>query len=201
MTNIPKSLPLIALALVVTTVSACSSGGSIRSDYDREADFSMYRTYDFMEGAGPDREGYESLFTKYMITAITLEMDNRGYRRSDAPDLLVNFNAVLQEKTKVTQISTPPLSGGYYGYRRGIYNPWVGYGYATQTNVSQYTEGTLNIDIVDARKMQLVWEAVGVGRITEKKLENLEDTVKEAVPKFFANYPFRAGDPLPRPVK
>lgn len=44
----------------------------------------------------------------------------------------------------------------YYGYRRGYYSPWVGYSYATETTVSQYTEGTFNIDIVDARRQQLI---------------------------------------------
>jgi hypothetical protein len=141
----------------------------------------------------------QSLFTKYMLTAISLEMENRGYTVSDNPDLLVNFNAFIQDKTKVT--TTPSSMGGYYGYRGGYYGPWGGYGYGTETHVSQYTEGTFNIDLIDAGKKQLVWEAVGVGRITEEKLKNLEQSVKEGVPKFFANYPFRAGEPLPVPVK
>jgi len=107
----------------------------------------------------------------------------------------VNFNANLQEKTKVTQTSTSPTP--YYGYRRGYYDPWGGYGYGTQTQVSQYTEGTYNIDLIDARQKQLVWEAVGIGRVTDKKLKNLERSVNEGVPKFFAFYPFVAGNPVP----
>jgi len=37
------------------------------------------------------------------------------------------------------------------------------------------------------------WEAVGVGRVTEKRLENLEEIVKTAVPNYFSLYPFHAG--------
>ena len=48
------------------------------------------------------------------------------------------------------------------------YGAWGGYGYGTETHVSQYEEGTFNIDVVDAKKQQLVWEAVAVGRITDK---------------------------------
>jgi len=189
------------LALVALALSACSSGPDIRSDYDREADFGAYRTYNFIENAGPDGQGYQSLFSKYMIAAISREMESRGYTRSDNPDLFVNFNALLQDKTKVTQTPATMPMGGYYGYRGAYYGGWGGYGYATETHVSQYTEGTFNIDLIDARKKQLVWEAVAVGRITEDKLENLEQSVNEGVPKFFANYPFRAGEPLPVPVK
>ena len=89
------------------------------------------------------------------------------------------------------------MYGGYYGYRGASYGAWGGYGYGTETHVSQYTEGTFNIDIVDARKQQLVWEAVGVGKVTEKALANLEEGVKNGVPNFFSLYPYRAGDPMP----
>lgn len=63
--------------------------------------------------------------------------------------------------------------------------------------MSQYTEGTYNIDIVDNARKQLVWEAVGVGRVSEDALENLEQRVREGVPKFFAGYPFVAGSAAP----
>lgn len=187
--------------ITVASLSGCASGPDIRSDYDHSADFGSYSTYAFMDGAGPDGDGYKSLFTQYMITAITTEMEKRGYTKSNNPDLLVNFNAVLQEKTKVTSTPAPMPMGGYYGYRGGFYDPWGGYGYATQTNVSQYTEGTFNIDLVDAKRKQLVWEGVAVGRITDKKLEKLQETVQNGVQQFFARYPFVAGDPTPRPIK
>lgn len=187
--------------LVLASLTGCSSSGTLRSDYDHSADFGTYKTWNFFEDAGPDYVGYESLFTQYMLEAITLEMDKRGYVKSDNPDLLVNFNAYVQDKTKVTTTSAPPPMGGYYGYRGGYYGAWGGYGYGTETHVSQYREGTFNIDIVDAKKEQLVWEAVGVGRITDKKRNNLQQTVMEGVPRFFELYPFVAGDPIPVTTK
>ena len=186
---------LIVLGCIL---AGCASSGKLRSDYDRDADFGAYKTYNFVSHGDDDE--YESLFHQYMVAAITLEMENRGYVMSDNPDLLVNFNAVIQDKTKVsTRPSTPPpMYGGYYGYRGGFYDPWGGYGYGTETHVSQYTEGTFNIDLVDARQKRLVWEAVGIGRITDSTYENLEQKVREGVPRFFALYPFVAGDPNPR---
>ena len=191
---------LVSVALITLALSACSSGSKILYDYDKGVDFGSYRTYGFMPTINRDGPGYQGLFTKYMLESVAVEMESRGYTRSDDPDLLVNFNAVLQEKTKVTQTPSAPV-GGYYGYRHGFYDPWGGYGYGTDTHVSQYTEGTFNLDLIDARRKQLVWEAVGVGRITDKKLENMEQTVKEGVARFFTGYPFQAGDPVARPVK
>lgn len=194
MTTIIRFFRTTALIAAAGAVTGCASD-NIRSDFDRDADFSEYRTYNYIEGAGPDTDRYESLFTQYMVAAIDREMQSRGYTKSADPDLLVNFNANLQDKTKVTQTAAPTY--GYYGYRGGFYDPWGGYGYATQTHVSQYTEGTFNIDLVDARRRQLVWEAVGIGRVTEKDLRELEARVNEGVPKFFALYPFTAGSGTP----
>jgi len=65
-----------------------------------------------------------------MVSAITKEMDARGYEKSDDPDLLVNFNAVLRDKTKVTTRQAPVSCRGYYGYRGGYYDPWFGYSHS-----------------------------------------------------------------------
>jgi len=190
-----KNLPTIAAALLIATLmTGCASTQKIRSDFDRDADFSRFQTYNFYADAGPESTNYQSLFSQHMVTAITKEMNARGYEKSDDPDLLVNFNAVLRDKTKVTTRSVPVSYGGYYGYRRSYYDPWIGYSHsrATETHVSQYTEGTVNIDLVDAKKKKLVWEAVSVGRVREDTLLNLERAVMEEVPRFFATYPYRA---------
>jgi hypothetical protein len=188
---------LFTCAVLMVVMSGCSSSGSLRSAYDDSADFSQYRTYNYVDGAGPKSDNYQSLFSQYMVEAIDKEMLARGYTKSDDPDLLVNFNANFQDKTKVT--TSPSMNmGGYYGYRGGFYDPWVGYGYGTDTHVSQYTEGTFNIDLVDPRTRRLVWEAIGVGKITEEKLANMRQGVAEGVPKFFELYPFVAGDGTPR---
>ena len=198
--RITKNLPVIAAVLLIATLmTGCASGPKIRSDYDRNADFSQYRTYNFYTDAGPESTNYQSLFSQHMVAAITKEMDARGYVKSDDPDLLVNFNAVLRDKTKVTTRPAPISYRGYYGYRGGYYDPWFGYSHslATETHVSEYTEGTVNIDLVDVKKKKLIWEAVAVGRVHDKTLRNLEQAVMEAVPRFFEPYPYRAGEAAP----
>ena len=188
---------LLALGLLLTLAAGTTGCASdpIRADYDSTVDFSQYRTYNFYADAGPEATNYQSFFSQYMVAAISREMEKRGYTKSNDPDLLVNFNANLQEKTKVTTTSSPDF--GYYGYRGGFYDPWMGYGYNSQTHVSQYTEGTFNIDLVDAKRKQLVWEAVGVGRVSQKTFDELEERVNRGVANFFAKYPFVAGSGVP----
>lgn len=190
-----RQIGRLILVLSALAFAGCASGPNILTDYDRDADFGAYSTYNFVEGAGPDYGQAQSLFTQYVIRAITIEMENRGYTKSDNPDLYVNFGARLDDKISVRTTSAP-MTGGYYGYRGGPYSygGWGGYGYGTETHVSQYTEGTFNIDLIDNKRRQLVWEAVGIGRITDKKRENLEETIMNGVPIYFSTYPFVAGN-------
>lgn len=202
MQSISTTSRLVSLLAVALLATGCASGPDIRSDYDKTSDFSQYETFNFYENAGPQNGNYQTLFSQYVTEAVTKEMEKRGYTKSNSPDLLINFNAVLEDKTKVST-SPAPVGGygyygpGYYGYRGGFYDPWMGYGYAQETHVSQYTQGTFNIDIVDAAEKRLVWEAVGVGKVTDKIRDNLEATIKEAVPTYFENYPFVAGSNTP----
>jgi hypothetical protein len=192
-----RNLIRISVALFfLANFAGCASSPKINGSYDDSADFGSYRTWDFIKDAGPDYEGYESLFSRYMVEAIEIEMDKRGYTKSSNPDILLNFNAYVQDKTKITQSPSMGMNS-YYGYRGGHYGAWGGYGYGTETRVSQYAEGTFNIDIIDAKRMQLVWEAVVIGKIKDKHRENLKQTVANAVPNFFARYPFVAGSATP----
>jgi len=187
-----------AFLVTVIFVSAAGFGcasNNVRSAYDPDVDFGSYTTYQFYEDAGIGNGRYQSFFAQYMMDAIVIEMDKRGYTRSNNPDLFVNFNGVLEEKTQVT--TTPVTMGGYYGYRRGYYSAWPSYGYATETRVSEYTEGTFNIDLVDAKRGRLVWEAVGQGRVSQSDLANLEERVNVGVPRYFASFPFIAGNSNP----
>jgi hypothetical protein len=56
------------------------------------------------------------------------------------------------------------------------------------SSVTNHTEGTLTIDLIDAKKKELVWQGEGVGYLTQctdKKDEN----IKEFVTKILAQYP------------
>jgi len=190
---IHRVLFTIVVAVVAALLTACASGPDIRSDYDHTVDFSQYKTYNFFSPLGIENPNYSTIYGSVFREAISREMEARGYTLSDDPDLLLNVSAKLQDKTKVTTYNDPMPPMGYYGYRRGIYDPWYGYGYGTQTQVSQYTEGTVNIDMVDARAKRMVWEGVGVGRLKDDRTnEEVREAINAGVASMFEGYPFRA---------
>ncbi len=179
---------------VAMLLAGCASKPKIESDYDHTIDFSQYSTYGFFNPMGIENPNYSSIYGSIFRDAISKEMESRGYRMSDNPDLMINVSGRLQNKTKVTTTSDPYMGGGYYGYRRGAYGAWGGYGYGTSTHVSNYTEGTVNIDMVDHAQKRMVWEGVAVGRVNEKKTnEETRAGIYSGVKEMFAGYPFRAG--------
>jgi len=179
----------------IALLTACASGPDIQSDYDHTVDFSQYKTFGFFNPMSIEGDHYSTLFGRQFRESIGREMRARGYVESNNPDLSINVSARLQEKTKVTTTSDPMMHGGYYGYRRGYYDPWMNYGYGTSTQVSQYTEGTINIDLVDMALKRMVWEGVAIGRLKEGRSNaEVRTAIDEGVTTMFAAYPFRAGE-------
>ncbi len=181
----------LALAL-----AGCASGPSVRALADPQANFAVYRSFGFASPLGTDRGGYQSVVSDALKTAARRELNARGLSESATPDLIVNFNAQLADKTRVTTTPAPmmgagigryPWGPGYYGYRAGLYAPFPLY--QDQTTVTNYQEGTLNIDIADAAKKQLVWEGVVVGKVNGKALDNLPAAIDSAVTQAFAKFP------------
>lgn len=178
-------LGMLAALLMLT---ACASGPEVRVNSDSSADFTQYKTFAFADPLGTDRGGYQSIVSQHLKDATTRELQARGLRLvSGSPQLLVNFSAALHEKLRVSSTPTPMLGMGYYGYRAGMYTAWPLY--AERQNVSQYTEGTLNIDLVDASRKQLVWEGVVTDSVTQKDLDQLKTSIDIAVQAAFAKYP------------
>ncbi len=187
-----KTRVMAVLALTATLFAAgCATTGGpkTRIDYDKSAECSVYRTYGFPKETGTDRGGYSTLVTSYLKSAMSSQMEARGYKFSeDRPDLLVNFYMNTRERTEIRPSASASLGYGYYGYRYGLYNAWPLY---DDDRTVTYKVGTLNIDIVDAEKKQLVWEGVAEGRVSEEELQNPKVAINAVVTELMRQYPGR----------
>jgi hypothetical protein len=182
----PRRRLLIAGSLLAVLLTAgCASGPTIRHNADPGADFSRFQTFAFLDPLSTDRAGYQSFISQQLVASTERELVARGLRRTDTnPDLLVNFNADLDQRLRVT--TTPTFHGNRFNHhRRGFYNPWPAY----QTEVRQYTKGTLGIDVVDAARRQLVWEGFAVGRVTQRTTDNLGPVLDAAVVDILREFP------------
>jgi hypothetical protein len=194
----PTLLGALTAVFVMVLTAGCVSQPTLLTNLDKNADFSAYRTYAYEPRLGTDRNGYSTLLTEYLKSAIDAEMTARGYEKvASNPDLFIDFNAKTDEKADI--VSTPSSGsyvgmgyyGGYYGYRGGLYSTFPTYP-INDVRTVRYRVGTLNVDIVDAKRKQLIWEGLAEGRLSKDQLRNPEPTIRSVITDLFKQYPGHA---------
>lgn len=165
-----KSISVVLLVITLFSVS-CSSI-RVSSDYESATDFSKYKTFAFYK-TGIDKAPISDIDKRRIMRSIETELQTKGIQLTENPDLLVSIFTKAREQVDVYQPHWTP----YY------YNPYQ------TANISKYTEGTLFIDIIDAKEKKLIWQGIGSGALTksskpEKREENIQVFVKEILEKF-----------------
>ena len=169
-----KLLPLF-LVLILTSCTSIR----VNADYDSRVDFTQYKTYAFHKN-GIDKVQVSELDKKRILRAIDAELTKKGYTKSEDPDMLVNILTKEREQLSVNQFNM----GWGYGWGWG-WNPFFMGG---NTFVNSTTQGTLYIDLIDAKKKELIWEGEGIGSLTENRAKK-EEQINEFVAKIIAQFP------------
>jgi len=164
-----------ALLLLFLVISSCSSV-RVASDYDKQANFSDYKSFAFFK-TGIDKAEINDLDKRRILRAIETKLLEKGFTKSENPDLLVSIFTKSREKVNVHNNGFGP-----YGYGWG-WSPWYWNNFNT---VSTSTEGTLYIDLIDANKKELVWQGQGTGYLSQRKKE---ERINEFVSKIMEKYP------------
>lgn len=165
-------VPIIALLLF----ASCSSV-RVASDYDTKVNFNQFTTYAFFK-PGIDKAEISDLDKRRILRAIDAELNLKGMQKSESPDLLISFFTKAKERVDVYQNHYG--WGGYWGWGWG--HPWGG------TTVSKTTEGTLYIDIIDAKTNELIWQGIGTAPLA-RDMEKKEARINEIVKKILERYP------------
>lgn len=182
----------LALVLALGTLAGCATSPSVSVQQDGNADFSRFRTFGFLEPLGTDRQGYQTIVSQTLRQAAMREMQVRGFRYDpQAPQLLINFGADLNDRMRVNTSMQPNRSANWhrspFDHRGGFYSTWPMH--TQTTTVTQYQEGTVRIDVVDAGRRQLVWESVVSSRMTNSTRNDIPAALNEAVSLAFARFP------------
>ncbi len=173
-----KSLKFTSLLLVLFVFTSCTTVRVV-SDYDRQANFNEYKSFAFYK-PGIDKAEISDLDKKRILRAINSELAAKGMNKSESPDLLVSIFTKERERINVYNNN--------FGWGWG-WNPWW-YGGYYGNSVSRSTEGSLYIDLIDAKTNELVWQGVGSARlITSGNIEKKEARIREIVREILMKYP------------
>jgi hypothetical protein len=171
----------VVCGLLLLGVAGCSSL-SYYSDYDKQADFSIYQSFVWIGGsyvAADGSTGDAGLFEGRVRAAVEEELAGMGFavRSEGEADMLVAYHASGKE-TVVNDTQD-------YGY---AYGRWA----YTDVSVQSYNEGTLMIDLIDAGTRELVWRGWATGTIQDNlSAEERNKRIRDAVARIMDQYPPR----------
>jgi hypothetical protein len=174
---------LLGLALV-----GCS-GISYNHDFDPGINFADYETYTWAQPSqdmGPNPRGVDQITERRFVAAVDEQMAAKGYRKIERgePDIVVNFVVTTKENVNYTTTHTGwGYGGGWYG--------GMGAGMSTShTTATEWTEGTLILDMYDADDKELVWRGTATGTVKENlSPEERSKRINEVVAKMLERYP------------
>jgi len=151
-------------------VASCSRM-DIATDYDPELDFSEFKSFDILSQvsvSGNEAQNISPFLFHRTSQAIEAALVSRGFiKTTDNPDFTIAMHAGADHR----------IDPNSYGY-------WGGPG----ANLSEYTEGTLIIDIIDAATNQLAWRGSASGVIADPSRANQED-INTAVFNILEKFP------------
>lgn len=172
-----KLLKLTPLLLLLVFASCTSV--RVATDYDKNANFSNYNSFAFYK-PGIDGAKISDLDKKRILRAIDANLSAKGMTKSESPALLVSIFTKERERVDVYNNN--------FGWGWG-WNPWW-YGSGWGSTVSRSTEGSLYIDLIDAKTNELVWQGIGSSRLyTGSDIERREEKIREVVAEILAEYP------------
>ena len=149
----------------------------VQTDFDHQANFAQYKTYFWQRIKSAD-----SLWDSRIKNAVDSQLAAKGWTQADNGGGDVAIVAVEMTKTQKTLETFYDGFGGGWGWRR-----FGGFGDSTTTE-HDYKEGTLVIDMYDAKTKQLIWRGSAEDMVSGK-VETNEKNLDKGVAKMFKEFP------------
>lgn len=185
-------------ALVLFLSSTSILFAQVKSDYDKETDFSKYKTYTF-EGWEKDSGKKLTDFDKKRITdALKSEFSARGMEvvTSDG-DVEITLYIVINNKTSTTAYTdyTGGMGYGGMGVRRGWGMGYGGMGLGSVSSTTSYSEndykeGTFVIDMYDNTGKNLIWQGI-ITSVVKEKSSKRDKSIPKKIKKLMKEYPIK----------
>jgi hypothetical protein len=168
----------VFVALFFVAMLGAAFAQQVKTDFDHQTNFSQYKTYSWQE-----IKSANSLWDARIKNAVDAQLAAKGWNRVDNGGDV----AIVAIATTQTQRSLQTFYdgfGGGWGWRR-----FGGGGSGESTTTEQdYKEGTLVVDMYDAKNKQLIWRGSAEDTLSSKADKN-EKHLDKGVAKMLKKVP------------
>jgi hypothetical protein len=163
------SASMVALVgLALWAAAAAASAGDVKVDYDKQADFTRFKTWSWRKGTPAPNP----LADKRLREAIETRLGARGLKRADqGGDLEVVYHAAGDSR-----IGTEKL-----GYKEPDFK-------TEAKRVTYVRVGTVLVDMIDTSSGKVVWRGEAEG-VANPDYKDISAKIDGAVEKLFADFP------------
>ena len=148
----------------------------VQTDFDHQVNFSQYKTYSWQQIKSPN-----SLWDNRIKNSVDAQLAAKGWTQvASGGDV-----SLVAMKTTKTERNLQTFYDGFGGGWR--WRGFGGMGEATTTE-QDYKEGTVVVDLYDAKTKQLIWRGSTEDTLSDKAAKN-EKNLEKGVAKMFKDFP------------
>ncbi len=166
---------LVVSAMLLCSTSAVTFAQQVSVNYNPNQNFSQFRTYAW--GSNNTNEIQNSILAQVAHQDINSALQSKGLQmvqESQNPDLVVTSNGGMRQTTSYQAWGMRGWGGGMGGI-----------------TPEQNVQGTLIVDLYDAKNKSLVWRGVAQQTLSNNGQKNTK-SVGKAITKMFKKYPSAA---------
>jgi hypothetical protein len=161
----------------VLALATVAHAGNVRTQADDQYDFSRLKTFSASIGTKWGNEMSE----KRVLAEVEKALEAKGWQK--VPESEADARVVVHGATE----NKVRLDTFYDGWGGWGYRGWGGMSSST-TNVSEYRQGTLLVDVFDAGQRQLVFRGTAEDELSDKTEKNVKK-IENATKKMFKDFP------------
>jgi hypothetical protein len=165
--------------LFLMAILSAAFAQQVKTDFDHQASFSQYKTYSWQEIKPPN-----SLWDARIKSAVDAQLAAKGWTQVDNGGDVAIVAIATTHTQKTLQTFYDGMGGGWR---------WRGFGGMGEATTTErdYKEGTLLVDIYDAKTKQLIWRGSAEDTVSNNADKN-EKNLNKGVAKMFKKFPPQA---------
>ena len=155
-------------ATLACITSAIAAGQEVSVNYNHSQSFAQFHTYAW--GSNNANHVKDSILAQVAVQDVDSALQGKGLQKvaeNQNPDLIVTANGGLKEQTSYSAWGMRGIGGGMGGI-----------------TPEQNVEGTLIVDLYDAKNQSLIWRGVSQGTLNNNGNKN-QQMLQKTITKMF----------------